>query len=77
MNFTISILYKGVTHFKTLRESLKGKVERGQYLLIVELVVQMVSEPDTRWRASEDVGPRRELDCEIPHQLEKRTKHYL
>ena len=27
--------------------------------------------------ASENAGPRRGVDCEIPHQLERRTKHSL
>ena len=42
----------------------------------VELL-QMVLEPDTGWCANEDVGPPREVDCEIPHQLERGTKHSL
>ena len=27
--------------------------------------------------ASEDIGPRKEVDCEIPHQLGRKTKHSL
>ena len=30
----------------------------------------MISEPDTGWCASEDVGPRRGVYCEIPHRLD-------
>ena len=30
-------------------------------------LLQMVSEPDTGRYASEDVGPSREVDCEISH----------
>ena len=37
----------------------------------------MVLEPDTGWCASKDAGPPREVDCEIPHRLERRTKHCL
>ena len=37
----------------------------------------MVLELDIKRCASEDVGPPREVDCEIPHRLEKRTKHSL
>ena len=40
-------------------------------------LLQMVSEPDTGRYASEDAGPRREVDCEIPHRLEGGTKHSL
>ena len=35
-------------------------------------LLQLVSVPDTGWCAK-DVGPRREVDCEIPHRLEKGT----
>ena len=37
----------------------------------------MVSVLDTGWCASEDVGPPKGVDCEIPHRLEKGTKHFL
>ena len=40
-------------------------------------LVQMVSELDNGWCANEDAGPSRGVDCEIPHQLERRTKHSL
>ena len=40
-------------------------------------LLQIVSEPGTGWCASEDVGPLRGVDCEIPHQLERATKHFL
>ena len=36
-------------------------------------LLQIVSELDTRWGASEDVGPPREVDCEISHRLERGT----
>ena len=101
---------------KTLRESLKGKVQREQYLLAVDFgLLQMVSEPDSGRGASEETEPQRGgheavcqqgrwvpkrgglgiphrlekkwvsartlglegVDCEIPHQLERRTKHSL
>ena len=53
--------------------------------------LQMVSKPDTRQCASEETKPRkgwtrgsvparrpqRGVDCEIPHRLERRTKHPL
>ena len=39
--------------------------------------LQMVSEPDIRRCASEDVGSTREVDCEILHRLERETKHSL
>ena len=37
-------------------------------------LLQMVSEPDT---TSEDARPPRGVNCEIPHRLEKGTKHSL
>ena len=37
-------------------------------------MLQMVSEPDIEQCASEDVGPPRGADCEIPHWLERGTK---
>ena len=40
-------------------------------------LLQMVSEPDTERCANEDAGPRRGVDFEIPHQLERGTKHSL
>ena len=40
-------------------------------------LLQMVSEPDIGQCASEDAEPRRGVDCEIPHRLERRTKHSL
>ena len=39
--------------------------------------LQMVSKPNTGQCASEDVGPSRGVDCEIPHRLERETKHSL
>ena len=39
-------------------------------------LLQIASELDTRWCASEDTGPKG-VDCEIPHRLERRTKYYL
>ena len=38
--------------------------------------LQIVSEPDTRWCASEDADPKG-VDCEIPRQLERGTNHSL
>ena len=38
---------------------------------------QMVSKPNTERCASEDVGPTRGVDCEIPHRLENGAKHSL
>ena len=40
-------------------------------------LLQIVLEPDTGRRASEGVGPPRGVDCEIPHWLERETKHSL
>ena len=37
----------------------------------------MVLETDTRRCTSEDAGPPRWVDCEIPHRLKRRTKHSL
>ena len=39
--------------------------------------LQMVSEPGTEGCASEDVGPPRGVDCEISHQLERKTNPSL
>ena len=39
-------------------------------------LLQMVSEPDTRRCGSEDANPQG-VDYEIPHWLERRTKHFL
>jgi len=38
--------------------------------------LQMVSESVTRLYANKELGPK-EVDCEIPHQLERGTKHSL
>ena len=35
----------------------------------------MVLELDTERCASEDTGPPREVNCEIPRRLERETKH--
>ena len=40
-------------------------------------LLQMVLELDTGWCVSEDTGLLREVDGEIPHRLEKGTKHSL
>ena len=40
-------------------------------------LLQMVSEPDTGRCANEDAGPPRGVDSEIPHRLERGTKHSL
>ena len=54
--------------------------QREQYLLAVGLGLgcyKMVWELDTGLCASEDVGPPRGVDYEIPHRLERGTKHPL
>ena len=40
-------------------------------------ILQMVSEPDTERCASEDAGPPKGVDCEIPNRLKRGTKHCL
>ena len=40
-------------------------------------LLQMVLEIDTEQCASKDVGPPREVDCEIPYRLERGAKHSL
>ena len=40
-------------------------------------LLQMVLESDTGQCASEKAGPSRRVDCEIPHWLEKGTKHFF
>ena len=40
-------------------------------------LLQMVSELDIERRVSEDIELPREVDCEIPHGLERGTKHFL
>ena len=40
-------------------------------------LLQMVSKLDIGWCASEDAEPPRGVDCEIPHRLERETKHFL
>ena len=32
---------------------------------------------EERKSASEDAGPRRRVDCDVPHWLERRTDHHL
>ena len=63
-------------------KNLEGKPERESPKRTISTsgglgLLQMVSEPDTEWCASEDVGLPRGVDCEIPHQLERGTKHFL
>ena len=65
------------TCFKTLRENSEGKVQREQYLLAVGLGCY-------KWYQSQSLSgvPARTLglkgvDCEIPHRLERKTKHSL
>ena len=65
-------------HFKNLegrlgRESPKRIIYASGGLKSLE----MVSEPDTGRCASKDAGPSGEVDCEIPRQLERGTKHSL
>ena len=40
-------------------------------------LLQMVLELDTGQCASEDVGPSRGVDCEIPRRLKRGTEHFL
>ena len=40
-------------------------------------LLQMVSEPDIGQCVSEDGGLPRGVDCEIPHRLERGTKHSI
>ena len=40
-------------------------------------LLRMVSEPDTGQCVSEDTGPHEGVDCEVPHLLERGTKHSL
>ena len=54
-------------HFKTLRGKRTTSARSGLELL------QMVSESDISQCVSEDAGPRREVEGEIPHQLERET----
>ena len=77
-------LYKGVeispqqTYFKivrltSIRNGLKQTISgSSEFRLLL-----MVWKADTEWCASEDVGPWRRVDCEIPHRLERWTKHPL
>ena len=37
----------------------------------------MILEADIERCASEDVGPSKGVDCEIPHRLERGTKHSI
>ena len=52
---------------KTLRGSPKRTISASNGLGLL----QMISEPDTGRCASKDAGPRRGLNWEVPHQLEK------
>ena len=36
----------------------------------------MISKLDTKWCVNGDVGPN-EVDCEIPHWLERKAKHFF
>ena len=38
-------------------------------------LLQMILESDTERCVNEDAGTLRGVDCEIPHRLERRTKH--
>ena len=49
-------LHKGV---ETLRTSMKGKTQKGQYMLAGLGPLRMVSEPDTGRCASKEVKPQR------------------
>ena len=72
-----NIVYKGVetspsqTFLKHWREARKGSPKRTISASGGLGLLQIVSEPDIGWCASEDVGPPRGLDCEIPYRLER------
>ena len=79
-----NILYKGVetSLYQTCFKNLEGKPERKSPKRTISVsgglgMLQMVSEPVIGRCVSEDVGPPREVDCEIPHLSEKGTKYYL
>ena len=56
---------------KSKRESPKRTIRATSGLELLKMVL----ESDT-WRcASKDVGPSREVDCEIPHRFERGTKY--
>ena len=55
-------------------KSLEGKPKEDNILASGGLeLVQMVLEPDIGWCVSEDIGPRRRVDREIPHRLKRGT----
>ena len=37
----------------------------------------MISETDTGWCASEDVGSQKGVDCEIPHWVREENETFL
>ena len=52
-------------------------LELGSRQCVSEDAGQMVLEPGSGWCISEGDGPPRGVDCEIPHQLERESKHSL
>ena len=71
-----NITYKGV---ETLLEE-KPRRENTKRTIFATCgirLLQMILEPDIGRCASKDVGSPRRVDCETPHWLERRTKHYL
>ena len=54
---------------KAGRESSKKTISSSDGLGLLQMVLEL----DIGWRASEDAGPPREVDCEILHRLERGT----
>ena len=66
------------TCFKTVRLMAIRNVPRWTISVSNGLgLLQIVSEPDTGRCASEYASSPRRVDCEIPHRLERGTKHFL
>ena len=64
--------------FKNLERKPKRESRKRTILANGKLrLLQMVSESDTEQRASEDAGPPRGVDCEIPRRLERGTMHSI
>ena len=63
------------TRFKTVRlTTIHNKQKQTIFASDGLGLLQMVLKPNTAWCTSEDTGPSRGVDCEIPHRLEKGTK---
>ena len=66
------------TYFKTVRlTTIRNEPKRTISTSGGFELLQMVLESDTGWCANQDARPLRGVDCEIPHRLERRTKHSL